>query len=136
MIKYAKFILPYYLHIGLEFPKKHFLGFCPGLSNQPKQCPLNMCVNLIKFLFVCLAAQSCPTLCGPMNCSLPVSSAHGIFQARILEWVAISSSRVSSQARSQTHISCISCIGRLILYHWHHLNIYANVNPTNATRGP
>ena len=30
MIKYAKFILTYYLHIGLEFPKKHFLGFCPG----------------------------------------------------------------------------------------------------------
>ena len=41
-------------------------------------------------------AQSCPTLCGPMDCSLPHSSAHGIFQARILEWVAISCSRGSS----------------------------------------
>ena len=37
--------------------------------------------------------QSCPTLCDPMDCSLPGSSIHGIFQARILEWVAISFSR-------------------------------------------
>ena len=41
-------------------------------------------------------AQSCPTLCNPMNCSLPRSSVHGIFQARILEGVAISFSRGSS----------------------------------------
>ena len=41
-----------------------------------------------------------------------------MFQARILEWVAISSSRGTSQPRDQTHISCISCIGRWILYHW------------------
>ena len=39
---------------------------------------------------VCSAAQSCPALCEPMDCSLPGSSVHGIFQARILEWVAIS----------------------------------------------
>ena len=38
-------------------------------------------------------AQSCPTLCDPMNCSLPCSSVYGIFQARVLEWVAISFSR-------------------------------------------
>ena len=41
-------------------------------------------------------SQSCPTLCNPMDCSLPSSSVHGIFQARILEWVAISFSRGSS----------------------------------------
>ena len=40
-------------------------------------------------------AQSCPTLCDPMDCSLPGSSVHGIFQARVLEWVAISFSRRS-----------------------------------------
>ena len=39
--------------------------------------------------------QSCPTLCNPMDCSLPGSSIHGIFQARVLEWVAISFSRYS-----------------------------------------
>ena len=44
-------------------------------------------------------AQSCPTLCDPMDCSLPGFSVHGIFQARILEWVAISFSRRSSQPR-------------------------------------
>ena len=47
-------------------------------------------------------AQLCPTLCIPMNCSLPGNSVHGIFQARILEWVAISFSRGSSQPRDQT----------------------------------
>ena len=44
-------------------------------------------------------AQSCPTLCDPMDCSLPGSSVHGIFQARVLEWVAISFSRASSPPR-------------------------------------
>ena len=50
--------------------------------------------------------------------SPPGSSVHGIFQARILEQVAISSSRGSSQPRDQTLISCVSCTGRWILYHW------------------
>ena len=51
-------------------------------------------------------AQSCPTLCDPMDCSPPGSSVHGIFQARILEWVAISFSRGSFQPRDRTHVSC------------------------------
>ena len=50
-------------------------------------------------------AQSCPTLCHPVICSLPGSSVHGIFQARVLEWVAISFSRGSSQPRDQTRVS-------------------------------
>ena len=49
-------------------------------------------------------AQSCPTLCDPMDCSLPGSSIHGIFQARVLEWVAISFSRGSSWPRDQTQV--------------------------------
>ena len=52
-----------------------------------------------------LVAQSCPTLCDPMDCSLPGSSVHGIFQARVLERVAISFSRGSSWPRGQTWIS-------------------------------
>ena len=52
--------------------------------------------------------QSCPTLCEPMDCSLPGSSIHGIFQARILEWVAISFSKGSSQPRDQTQVSHIA----------------------------
>ena len=52
-------------------------------------------------------AQSCPTLCDPMDCSLSGSSIHGIFQAIVLEWVAISFSRVSSRLRDRTWISLI-----------------------------
>ena len=55
-------------------------------------------------------AQYCPTLCDPMDCSLLGSSVHGIFQVRILEWVAISCSRRSSWPRDWTRVSCI--IGR------------------------
>ena len=46
-----------------------------------------------------------------MDCSPPGSSVHGILQARTLEWVAVPSSRASSQPRDQTHVSCVSCIG-------------------------
>ena len=60
-----------------------------------------------------LVAKSCLTLCNPMDCSLPGSSVHGISQARIQKWVAISFSRGSSQPRDWTHVSCI---GRRILY--------------------
>ena len=42
-------------------------------------------------------AQSCPTLCDPMDCSLPGSSAHGIFQARVLEWGAIAFSGLGAR---------------------------------------
>jgi len=55
-------------------------------------------------------SQSCPTLCDSMDCSLSHSSIHGIFQARVLEWVSISFSRGSSWPRDQTQISCI--VGR------------------------
>ena len=52
-------------------------------------------------------AQSCPTLCYPMDCSPPGSSVHRIFRARVLEWVAISFSRASSPSRNQTRLSSI-----------------------------
>ena len=50
-----------------------------------------------------------PTLYKPMNCSPPGSSVHGILQVRILEWVAMPSSRGSSWSRDRTHVSYISC---------------------------
>ena len=59
---------------------------------------------------LCLVAQSCLTLCNPTDCSPPGSSVHGILQARMLEWVAMPSSRGSSQPRDRTQISCI--VGR------------------------
>ena len=77
-----------------------------------------------------LVTQSCLTLGDPMDCSLPGSSVYGIvpgiLQARILEWVAISSSRGSSQPRDRTHISYVSLTegslplgppGKLIIWH-------------------
>ena len=59
-------------------------------------------------------AQSCPTLWDPMDSSQPSSSVHGIFQGRILEWVAISFSRRSSQPRDRTRVSRI--VGRCFTF--------------------
>ena len=53
-------------------------------------------------------AQSCPTLCDSMDCSLPGFSFHGIFQARVPEWVAISFPRGSSQPRDRTRVFCMA----------------------------
>ena len=68
-------------------------------------------------LLSCSAPRSYPTLCNPMDYSLPGSSVHGIFQSRILEWVAISYFRGCSWPRHWTCISWVSCIGRQNLYH-------------------
>ena len=68
---------------------------------------------VIYLFFSCLGesesevAQSCTTLCDPMDSSLPGSSVHGIFQAVVLEWIAISFSRGSSQTRDWTLVSRI-----------------------------
>ena len=69
----------------------------PGILLIEHLCPI---INEV--------AQSCLTLCDPIDCSLPGSSAHGIFQARVLEWAAVSFSRRSSQPRDQTQVSCIA----------------------------
>ena len=60
--------------------------------------------------------QSCPTLCDPIDGSPPGSSIHGIFQARILEWVAMPSSRGSFRPRDGTPVSYVFCAGRWVLY--------------------
>ena len=77
-----------------------------GESSVPKTLSLLLSsvhsFYLIKFILKWSeVAQSCPTLCDPMDCS----SVHGIFQARVLDWVAISFSRGSSWPRDQTWIS-------------------------------
>ena len=64
-------------------------------------------VNYNMSEWVIEVTQSCPTLCNPMDCSLLGSSVHRIFQARVLEWIAISFSRGSSQPRDWTWVSCI-----------------------------
>ena len=70
---------------------------------------------LINF-YCSISVQSCLTLFCLMDCRLPGSSVHGTFQARILELGATPYSKGSSQPRDQSCVSCISCIGRWILY--------------------
>ena len=88
-------------------------GDWQGWSRDPRQ-------HFIKHCRIpwCVLAQSNLTLCDPMDCGTPGSSVRGILQAKILEWVAISSSRGSSRPRDRIPISCISCVGRWILYHY------------------
>ena len=86
--------------------KKRGKGFFPNpklplASWTPKWPPWGVCVC------VCLVTQSCPTLCNPVDYSLSGSSVHGILQARVLEWVAMLSSRGSSQSGDRTQVSRI-----------------------------
>ena len=74
--------------------------------------------------------QLCLTLCNPMDCNPPGFSVHGIFQARILEWVAISFSRGSSQPRNPTQVSCI--VGR----YFYHLSPFNKVVLNLGEEGP
>ena len=77
-----------------------------------------------------LVAQSCPTLCNPMDCSLRGSSVHRIFQTRILQWVAIPFFMGSSQPRDKTRVSHIAgtCF---ILYCLSHPPQFKNKGKTN-----
>ena len=70
-------------------------------------------INIYKYVYLlyismCLVTQSCLTVCDPMDCSLPGFSVMGILQARTLEWVAMPSSRGSSQPRGWTQVSGIA----------------------------
>ena len=77
--------------------------------------PLASLITMGEPMRVCSFAQLCPALCHCVDGSPPSSSVHGISQARILKWVAMSYSRGSSHPRDRTHVSCI---GRWALYHW------------------
>ena len=94
----------------------HVAEVSPGVTLGPFVClgqqlwSLGTCVHA-KLLQLCL------TLCNPMDYSPPGSSVHGILQTRILEWVAMLSSRGSSTPRDQTWVSYVTCIGRRVLYH-------------------
>ena len=78
---------------------------------------IDACVNISATCVRAQLLQSCLTLYGAIDCSPPGSSVHGILQTRILEWVAMPSSRGSSLPRDRTHVSYISCMGRWVLYH-------------------
>ena len=77
------------------------MGSSLCIDNSPCSAP-----SLRLWKLKVLVTQSCPTLCNPRVCNPPASSVHGLLQARILEWIAIAFSRVSSQPRGQTQVSC------------------------------
>ena len=75
-----------------------------SLPVSPTEHQMNMCCMKVKVLI----AQTCPTLCNPVDCRPPGFSVYGISQARILEWVSISFSRGSSRPRDRTWVSRIA----------------------------
>ena len=84
----------------------------------------------IQWNIACICTKSlqlCLSLCDPMDCSPPGFSVHGILQARILEWVAISSSRGSSGPRDGTCVSYVSCTGRWVPYHQDRLRPHSEI---------
>ena len=97
------------------------------LINHVTNCASNsfwclILTYIFKHACMCVKSlQSYPTLCDFMDCSPPGSSVHGLLQARILECVAMPSSRGVSQPRDGTRVSYVSFIGRQVLYHYHHL---------------
>ena len=121
--KIITYIILYFFHIKCN-PSDSILP--QMFSNYPKRWmtyyfPLIFFIwcHIIKCLFLLFScAQLCSTICNPLDCSPPSSSDHGIFQARILEWVAVSFSRGSSQPRDQTCNSCVSCVAGSFFTHW------------------
>ena len=87
--------------------------YCWATREASSIC-LHPCIHAYT-VYVCSVSQSCLTFCDPLDCSPPGSSARGIFQARILECIAISPSRGSSRHRDRTRV-LLHC--RQILYHW------------------
>ena len=85
---------------------------CRGLDMDPGECPQEFLADSITTISCALLSTfSCFRLFAtPWTVALKPSSVHGILQARILEWVAVPSSRGSSQSRDLTCVSCISCI--------------------------
>jgi len=83
-----------------SFLAKKSQGWSPNSNNN------SVSINLVFVWYVCACLVTQSTLCDPMDCRLPGSS--GIFQTRVLEWVAMPSSRGSSWPRDQTHISCMA----------------------------
>ena len=99
--------------------QSYWKGFLKRSEVERIRSPLK-CATWNMDCLVCVYAHSCLTLrpCGLQPARLPCC---GILQARMLEWVAMISSRLSSRPRDQTRVSCVSCIGIQVLYHEHHL---------------
>ena len=109
-----------------EQPKLSSLFWPPNQKNQElrlteagiAQLGLYLYIHLLlTYLLACKVDSVMSTLCDSMDYSSLGSCVHGIFHARILEWVAMPSSRGSPQPRDQTHMSYVCCIDTWVLYH-------------------
>ena len=117
-IQFSLFYNPYYdkssqiyyiHHCLLDCHNKYYISTeMNSYEEQSYQKRLKSSWHDLEF-YCCVVRLLCLALCDPTDYSLPGSSVHGIFQARILEWVAISFSRKSSQPRNQACISCTAC---------------------------
>ena len=90
----------YFLQV-MFIQSPYFLSFSPHHA---------ACQSLVSREHMLKSLQLCPALCNPMDYSSPDSSVQGILQARIQKWVAMPSSRGSSQPRDRTHVSYVTCI--------------------------
>ena len=115
-----------------------FIRLSIGVFNirlHNKKIISNVHRNILKFnIFLAMKvkvsdALLCLTFCDSMDCIRPGSFVHRILQTRRLEWVAMPSSRGSSRDRDRTPISSISCIGRQVRYHQHHLGTPLSTYP-------
>ena len=95
------------VHSLSSYIPKHPCNILLGEKKDPEAKPRAACFLLGRAV-LCVVAQSCLTLCNTEDCSPPGSSVHGILQARILEWVAMPSSRGSSQPRDRAQVSRIA----------------------------
>ena len=98
-----------------EIPRLQRVGHDLVTKQQPKKW--SDLPRITQLLLLLLSHFSCVQLCGPTDSSPPGSSVPGILQARILQWIAMPSSRESSRPRDWTHVFYVSCIGRWVLYH-------------------
>ena len=126
-----KHCLPFMLSLSPECTVAFSKGYltCEDIISLTANRITNLCIFVFKvfldfyygkyqhIMWACTVAQSCWTICGPVDWGPPGSSVHGFLQARILEWVAISYSWGFSWPRDRTHFSCTLCTGRWILYH-------------------
>ena len=94
--------------------KISYLAFLLPLFASPLRVSPLHCLTSLLWQGVLLLLFSHSVKCDPMDCSSPGSSVHGISQAIVLDWVAISFSRESAQPWNRTHVFCI---GRQVLYH-------------------
>ena len=91
----------YFISIHILLARKQSHGSW-WLGKRAKKSKTSVWHTANSLPVLCLVAQSCSTLCDPMDCSLSGSNDHGIFQTRILEWIAIPFSRRSSWSRDRT----------------------------------